>query len=88
MAGGLARRLADALNARTARSYDEVVCTTRWAAAEFERLAVPNLRQVPLGVDLTAFSPGRRSPRLRRRYAAGEEVLVVHCGRPGCPPCW
>ncbi|HZC40489.1 MAG TPA: glycosyltransferase, partial [Streptosporangiaceae bacterium] len=81
MARGSARRLADALNARTARSYDEVVCTTRWAAAEFERLAVPNLRQVPLGVDLTAFSPGRRSPRLRRRYAAGEEVLVVHCGR-------
>ncbi|MBO0770250.1 MAG: glycosyltransferase [Actinobacteria bacterium] len=80
-AGWLARRVAGALNARTARSYDEVVCTTRWAAAEFERLAVPNLRQVPLGVDLTAFSPGRRSPRLRRRYAAGEEVLLVHCGR-------
>src|SRR5262245_27162038 len=41
---GTARALADTLNARTAQAYAQVVCTTRWAAAEFERLGVPNLR--------------------------------------------
>ena len=78
---GMARVLADTLNARTAQAYAQVVCTTRWAAAEFERLSVPNLRHVPLGVDLELFSPRRRSPALRQRYAAPGEVLIVHCGR-------
>jgi alpha-1,6-mannosyltransferase len=77
----MARVLADTLNARTAQAYAQVVCTTRWAAAEFERLGVPNLRHVPLGVDLELFSPRRRSPALRQRYAAPGEVLIVHCGR-------
>jgi alpha-1,6-mannosyltransferase len=78
---GMARVLADTLNARTAQAYAQVVCTTRWAAAEFERLGVPNLRHVPLGVDLELFHPRRHSPGLRQRYAASGEVLLVHCGR-------
>jgi alpha-1,6-mannosyltransferase len=78
---GMARMLADTLNTRTAQAYAQVVCTTRWAAAEFERLGVPNLRHVPLGVDLELFSPRRRSPALRQRYSAPGEVLIVHCGR-------
>ncbi len=41
------QRLADRLNRSTAASYDVVVCTTGWAAAEFRRLRVPNLVQVP-----------------------------------------
>jgi alpha-1,6-mannosyltransferase len=81
MIQGVARVLADTLNARTAQAYAQVVCTTRWAAAEFERLGVRNLRHVPLGVDLELFSPLRRCPELRRRYAAPGEVLIVHCGR-------
>ena len=81
MIQGMARVLADTLNARTAQAYAQVVCTTRWAAAEFERLGVPNLRHVPLGVDLELFSPQRRCRELRRRYAAPGEVLIVHCGR-------
>ena len=81
MVQGLARVIADTLNARTAQAYAQVVCTTRWAAAEFERLGVRNLRHVPLGVDLELFSPRRRSPALRQRYAAPGEVLIVHCGR-------
>ena len=59
---GTARVLADSLNTRTAQAYAQVVCTTRWAAAEFERLGVRNLRHVPLGVDLELFSPQRRCP--------------------------
>jgi alpha-1,6-mannosyltransferase len=76
-----AARLADTLNSRTAQHYSQVICTTDWAAAEFARLDVPNLRRVPLGVDLSLFSPLRGSPALRARYAAEDELLLVHCGR-------
>lgn len=76
-----ATRLADALNTRTARDFDSVVATTTWAAQEFERIGAPNLWRVPLGVDLGTFAPAHRCGRLRRRYAADSEVLLVHCGR-------
>jgi alpha-1,6-mannosyltransferase len=81
MIQSVVRVAADTLNTRTAQAYAQVVCTTRWAAAEFERLGVPNLRHVPLGVDLELFSPWRRCPELRQRYVAPGEVLIVHCGR-------
>ena len=73
--------LADVLNRRTAQHYTRVVCTTSWAAGEFERLGVTNLDRVPLGVDLDLFCPERRSAVLRSRYARPDEVLIVHCGR-------
>ncbi len=75
------QRLADRLNRRTAASYDVVVCTTGWAAAEFRRLRVPNLAQVPLGVDLDFFHPGRRDEDLRSRLAPHGLPLLVHCSR-------
>jgi alpha-1,6-mannosyltransferase len=50
-------RVADASNAALAASYDQVVCTTAWAEQEFARLGVPNLRRVPLGVELERFTP-------------------------------
>jgi alpha-1,6-mannosyltransferase len=78
---GPAARLADTLNSRTAKHYTQVVCTTDWAAQEFERLGAQNLVRVPLGVDLDLFSPDRYSVALRDRYAAPDQVLVVHCGR-------
>ena len=77
----VSRLLADGLNARTARDFTQVVCTTGWAAAEFERLGVLNLCRIPLGVDLEIFNPRRRCPALRERYAGPGEVLIVHCGR-------
>ena len=76
-----ARAVADRLNARTAADHDRIVCTTAWAAAEFERLGVPNVTRVPLGVDLTHFHPGRHDPRLREKYADDGEILLLHCGR-------
>ena len=71
----LARALADALNRRTSRGYDHIICTTAWAAAEFRRIAAPNLRRAPLGVDLTTFTP--------RRSGAPTDgtVVLAHCGR-------
>jgi alpha-1,6-mannosyltransferase len=77
----LTAQVADTLNTRTAKYYDTVLCTTHWAAAEFERLGVPNLARVPLGVDLDLFHPGLRNSRVRERYATPDQTLIVHCGR-------
>src|SRR5215468_3709320 len=73
--------LADSLNRRSARNYQRIVCTTRWAAAEFERIATPNLTRIPLGVDLELFSPERYSDTVRDGYAGPGQTLLVHCGR-------
>jgi alpha-1,6-mannosyltransferase len=75
------RRIADRLNGWTAAGHDRIVCTTRWAAAEFERIGAPNVMRVPLGVDLARFSPDLRSPSLRESWARPDEVLLLHCGR-------
>ncbi|OJF10969.1 glycosyl transferase [Couchioplanes caeruleus subsp. caeruleus] len=73
--------LADRLNRRTAESFDQIVCTTAFAAAEFRRLGVPNLVEIPLGVNLHQFRPSRRDAVLRERYARPDELLVVYCSR-------
>jgi alpha-1,6-mannosyltransferase len=80
---GLARlnAVADALNRRTARVYQRVICTTGWAAAEFERIGAGNVVRAPLGVDLDTFTPERGSQAVRACYAAADETLLVHCGR-------
>jgi alpha-1,6-mannosyltransferase len=76
-----ATALADALNRRSARDYQRIVCTTRWAAAEFERIGTPNLTRIPLGVDLELFSPERYSDTVRDSCAEPGQTLLVHCGR-------
>jgi alpha-1,6-mannosyltransferase len=75
------KRVADVLNARTATDHDRIVCTTQWAAAEFARVGARNVTQVPLGVDLTHFSPDRHDPAMRARWAGPDDVLLLHCGR-------
>jgi len=81
LSGAAGRRVADGLNARSAASYDTIVCTTGWAADEFERIDTPNLVRAPLGVDLTTFHPSRHDPAARDRYAKPDEVLLVTCTR-------
>ncbi|HEX6525405.1 MAG TPA: glycosyltransferase [Streptosporangiaceae bacterium] len=80
---GLARALADTLNRRTADAYDQVVCTTGWAAAEFERIGAPNITRAPLGVDLHTFRPrAKRKGGAELAWASGHgDLLLVHCGR-------
>lgn len=78
---GAASRATTFLNRRSAREYDEIVCTTRWAASEFQAIGALNLTQVTLGVDLELFSPRRYSETVRAAYAAPGQVLLVHCGR-------
>ena len=75
------RRMCDMLNRRTARDHDKIVCTTQWAANEFERIGVPNVTRVPLGVDLEHFTPDRHDPTMRDRWASPDDVLLLHCGR-------
>jgi alpha-1,6-mannosyltransferase len=82
----------DAVNRRTVRAYQRVICTTAWAAAEFERIGAGNPRvgvgekllRAPLGVDLTTFAPPhdeQQGRRVRDGYAAPGETLLVHAGR-------
>ncbi|TNC28585.1 glycosyltransferase [Amycolatopsis alkalitolerans] len=77
----VARRVADVANRRMAGSYDKVVCTTAFAREEFDRIGVPNVQRVPLGVDLAAFAPGMRDTSWRAELAGGADALIVHCGR-------
>ncbi|GEL22116.1 GDP-mannose-dependent alpha-(1-6)-phosphatidylinositol dimannoside mannosyltransferase [Pseudonocardia sulfidoxydans NBRC 16205] len=79
--GRAAVAVAEAANARMAAAYDTVVCTTGFARAEFDRIGARNVAQVPLGVDLTTFTPHRHDRGLRDDLGGDAEVLVVHCGR-------
>jgi alpha-1,6-mannosyltransferase len=79
MGSSVSSAVADGLNRRTARAYHRVICTTGWAAAEFERIGAGNVVRVPLGVDLDTFSP--RVRRVRTQYASEGQILLVHCGR-------
>lgn len=72
---------ADKANTATALTYDAVVCTTGWAAQEFERLRIPNLVTVPLGVDLETFAPRTPDRALRADLARPDESLVVMVSR-------
>ncbi|MBX6387808.1 MAG: glycosyltransferase [Frankia sp.] len=75
------RTIADVTNRSLAAGFDTVVTTTRWAAGEFERLGVTNLRQVPLGVDLDRFGPERADRSLRRAFARDSDVLLIVISR-------
>ena len=76
---GPALALVDAVNRRTVRGYERVICTTAWAAAEFDRIGAANLVRAPLGVDLATFAAA--DAPVRDAYAAPGETLLVHCGR-------
>jgi alpha-1,6-mannosyltransferase len=72
--------LANLHNAGTARRFATIVCTTAFAAEEFDRIGVASVR-VPLGVDLDAFHPDRYDDATRRAYALPQEALLVMASR-------
>jgi len=89
---GPALAAVDAVNRRTVRAYQRVICTTAWAATEFERIGTANpgvglgekLLRARLGVDLNTFAaphPDEQGGRVRDAYAAPDDTLLVHCGR-------
>jgi alpha-1,6-mannosyltransferase len=79
--GSPVRRATDGSNRALAAHFDTVVCTTDWAAEEFRRIEAPNLVQIPLGVDLDAFTPDRYDAGLRAQLAADDEALLVSAVR-------
>jgi alpha-1,6-mannosyltransferase len=74
-------RFAQWHNTRLASRFDHVVTTTHFAASEFREIETKNLVQIPLGVDLSTFSPDNFNEELRAKLIKGGEVLLVHCGR-------
>ena len=68
-------------NTKLAAKFDYVVTTTDFASSEFNEIGTSNLVQIPLGVDLTNFSPERYNEELRTKMLKGGDVLLVHCGR-------
>jgi alpha-1,6-mannosyltransferase len=68
-------------NAKLSTTFDNVIATTDFAAAEFVRIKISNLRKVALGVDLIGFNPENRNYKLRKELLKGAEFLLVHCGR-------
>lgn len=70
--------VADRSNRALAAGFDAVVCTTGWAAEEFARLGTPNLRCVPLGVDLARFHPDKAD---RAVWAGSDEAVLVMASR-------
>src|SRR6266851_1037695 len=86
-APGLSRAVADWLNRRTATAYQQVICTTVWAAAEFERIGRdgPEARRGQRGGGdqrhaARRLRPGtdRRVDRPHRGRAAGRRRAGAH----------
>jgi alpha-1,6-mannosyltransferase len=69
-------RVADVWNTKLARSFDAVICPSRFACHEFDRIGAVNATVVPWGVDLDTFSPGCGRGDLASRRAAVELVCV------------
>jgi alpha-1,6-mannosyltransferase len=67
---------ADQVNRQLVRLADTVVCASRFAAAEFERVGALDVRRVPLGVDLAVFRPPEQP-----RPGVGCGRLLVTVGR-------
>lgn len=79
-----AQRIADRHNRGTAESFDTLVATTEFAAAEFSRIGRHDqVQRIPLGVDLTMFDLTNYDPRVRAGYldSPHDEVLLVMCSR-------
>lgn len=55
------RAATDSVNRRLARLADEVIVTSGFSGAEFDRVGARNVRRIPLGVDLETFRPADRA---------------------------
>ena len=73
--------VADRYNTELAAQFDVVLCTTAWAAAEFERLPTPQLVRVPLGVDLAGLHPLAADEVWRAHQLRGSEHLLIMVSR-------
>ncbi len=77
----LREKLVNWHNRKLAKSFDWVIATTEFAAVEFKRIGIQNLKQVSLGVDLEMFNPKNRDLSLRKELLKGARYLLIHVGR-------
>jgi alpha-1,6-mannosyltransferase len=77
----LARRAAERNARALAEAFPTLVCASSWGQSEFTRLGLGHTVRVPLGVDLTTFSPARRHPDVQERLRAGAELALVCVSR-------
>jgi alpha-1,6-mannosyltransferase len=81
---GPALALVDWVNRRTANAYQRVICTTAWAAAEFERIGAANLVRAPLGVDLATFAASHADqPYIGQPYIGQPYIGQPYIGQRG-----
>jgi alpha-1,6-mannosyltransferase len=80
-AKSILQKAVDWHNRRLSKAFDYVIATTNFASKEFERIATPNLRLIPLGVDTELFAPKLFNKSLRQELLQGASYLLVHCGR-------
>jgi alpha-1,6-mannosyltransferase len=81
------RRAADFANRRLSRLADQVVVTSAFSAAEFERVGATNLRRIRLGVDLDTFRPDTGSsgvPPPAPWMGRGDTVRLITISRLSC----
>jgi alpha-1,6-mannosyltransferase len=74
-------RFADAWNAGLARTFDAVICPSRFAYDEFRRIGAANATVVPWGVDLETFSPSSRVTHQSEAPARRSAVELICVGR-------
>ena len=73
--------IADKHNRFLATRFENIIATTDFASKEFLDLGISNLVKIPLGVDLTNFSPRHRTEKMHSELAQGAELVLIHCGR-------
>jgi alpha-1,6-mannosyltransferase len=72
--------MANRHNRGTAQRFTTIVCTTAYAAREFDRIGIP-VATVPLGVDLEQFHPQKASMEVRAKVASQAEALLFMASR-------
>ena len=77
----LLRRLVGLYMQIFSAAFDRVVCASRFTAAEIEPIAADKVELLNLGIDLGRFDPALADEAVRRRFAAGAELLLLYVGR-------
>lgn len=80
--GHAAMQATRAYLARLYRQFDLVLAPSRLMKQQLDELGVRNAVHQPLGIDVTTFTPARRSNALRNSLQLGPEArLLVYAGR-------
>lgn len=80
--GRAARLIARRYLLHVYRHFDVVFAASRWMADRLRDLGLDNVRQQPLGVDLSTFNPSRRDARWRQdRHFELDDFLLIYAGR-------